>query len=351
MRRLTYLIAIVVVSAGISAYGQNTDQKNALQQRLTSQFVLTKISSDKNDIVTAGAKLQLQKDGLVMCSTASPGPSSNTYKGGKISQGSSVGRLLASQWPGMDSVLNSMHCPQRQFSANEALWVTAIDTDDNNVIFHLYSDPYDDIRYYGNLKIPLGKSPDPEKALAKVAEVLTVLPSENSADTTKVPEANQPAQPAQPPQPAPPPVQLNLPAVYSGSQSPGDRLQLNADKSFQLQEGGQAYHGTFTESGNNLELSIAETDIKTTVTVLDKGLTDSSGHLWTLQNLAPTNASNGPVLNNKDVIKMTKAGLDEGMILTKIASSKCQFDTSTDALIELKRNGVSTSVMKAMLSK
>jgi len=38
------------------------------------------------------------------------------------------------------------------------------------------------------------------------------------------------------------------------------------------------------------------------------------------------------------------------MIIAKISSSKCQFDTSTDALIQLKQSGVSAAVLKAIVS-
>ena len=55
------------------------------------------------------------------------------------------------------------------------------------------------------------------------------------------------------------------------------------------------------------------------------------------------------VLQNQDVIKMVKAGLDDALIIAKIGSSKCQFDTSTDALIQLKQSGVSAAVLKAIM--
>jgi hypothetical protein len=55
------------------------------------------------------------------------------------------------------------------------------------------------------------------------------------------------------------------------------------------------------------------------------------------------------MLQNEDVIKMAKAGFDDAIIIAKISSSKCQFDTSTDALIRLKQSGVSAAVLKAML--
>lgn len=60
-------------------------------------------------------------------------------------------------------------------------------------------------------------------------------------------------------------------------------------------------------------------------------------------------ASDAGVLQNEDIIKMVKAGFDDTIIIAKVSVSKCQFDTSTDALIQLKENGVSAAVLKAMV--
>jgi len=54
-------------------------------------------------------------------------------------------------------------------------------------------------------------------------------------------------------------------------------------------------------------------------------------------------------LQNQDLIKMAKAGVDDAHIIAKIRSSKCQFDTSSDALARLKESGVSAAVIKAMV--
>ena len=48
---------------------------------------------------------------------------------------------------------------------------------------------------------------------------------------------------------------------------------------------------------------------------------------------------------------MVQAGFDDATILAKIGSSKCHFDTSTDALIHLKQSGTSAGVLKAMVGK
>ena len=54
-------------------------------------------------------------------------------------------------------------------------------------------------------------------------------------------------------------------------------------------------------------------------------------------------------LTNSDIIKMTKAGLPDSVILAKIKSSDCNFDTTTDVLIKMKEAGVSGPVLQAVV--
>jgi len=152
-----------------------------------------------------------------------------------------------------------------------------------------------------------------------------------------------------PPPPPPPdttPVTLKLPATYTNYQSPSDEIQLRADYTLSLQEGGQTYQGTFQVNGNSLAIKVNET--ANSATLDGNKLIDASGQTWILKD---PSASADPVLRNEDVIKMAKAGLEESLILAKIGGSKCQFDTSTDALIQLKQSGVSPAVVRAMLAK
>jgi hypothetical protein len=141
---------------------------------------------------------------------------------------------------------------------------------------------------------------------------------------------------------------LRLPSTYVKAQAPADQLRLNADNTFSLQEAGQPYHGTFLANGNSVELSISDGP-RTTATVQGNNLTDSSGQRWVLREQPAGAATDGPLLQNDDIIKMVKAGLDDAIIIAKIGSSKCQFDTSTDALIQLKTSGVSAGVLRAMV--
>jgi len=56
-------------------------------------------------------------------------------------------------------------------------------------------------------------------------------------------------------------------------------------------------------------------------------------------------------LTNEDVLRMVEAKLDEQVIIGKIQSSSCAFDTSVDALLKLKSQGVSDSVVRAMIAR
>jgi len=55
------------------------------------------------------------------------------------------------------------------------------------------------------------------------------------------------------------------------------------------------------------------------------------------------------LLTNDKVIKMASVKLGDAVILGKIKTSQCNFDTSTDALIKLKQAGVSDTVLQAMI--
>lgn len=55
-------------------------------------------------------------------------------------------------------------------------------------------------------------------------------------------------------------------------------------------------------------------------------------------------------LTNDDVVSMVKGGLGESTVITAIQSQDNNFDISATALLQLKKSGVSSKVMDAMLS-
>jgi hypothetical protein len=142
---------------------------------------------------------------------------------------------------------------------------------------------------------------------------------------------------------------LTLPAFYVSAQTPSDKLQLSADNSFSLQEGGVSYRGTFAANGGTLELNFSDGATKATLSRQGSDLSGSDGQTWSWREQSAGLAPGEDMLRNEDVIRLVTVGIDDATIITKIRSSKCQFDTSTAALVQLKKSGVKPAVLKVMM--
>ena len=57
------------------------------------------------------------------------------------------------------------------------------------------------------------------------------------------------------------------------------------------------------------------------------------------------------VLNNDSIIKMVKAGLGEGVVVSMVQSQPGKYSLTADDLVKLKQQGVPDKVMAAMVSK
>jgi hypothetical protein len=184
MISLRSIVTSAIAVAAIASAQLVSAQGNGLEQKLIAQYSLTKATADRSDIVTAGSVLVLEKDGLLMYTTTTTAPPTNTYKDGKISQG--IFGLSACKWcrkiPGTTSAPN---VDTRTFVTGEKFWVTKIEERDDGVYFTLFSDPISDVRYYSVLKFPVmkGSTPDQDKMLATVGEVLKVQPDDSGGDS------------------------------------------------------------------------------------------------------------------------------------------------------------------------
>lgn len=58
--------------------------------------------------------------------------------------------------------------------------------------------------------------------------------------------------------------------------------------------------------------------------------------------------SEASILSNKDVIEMVQARLSDQIIVGKVRTTSCKFDTSPSALIQLKKSGASDAVVLAV---
>jgi len=181
--------------------GQDQDSIAQLRQMLQSHFVVTKVAPNQMDIVTAGSVMVLHKDGVLMCSVSVPGgvslPATSTYKDGAISHSIEPSDAPKAMPNGVRYVQPRVNCgrvPSRTGMSGDKYWITKayVDMGNDRVVFRLYSDPIDDMRYWGELQVPFpkGSIPTPDQLLSTISEVLTVQPDDAAAS---------------PPQPAPQP--------------------------------------------------------------------------------------------------------------------------------------------------
>jgi hypothetical protein len=172
MRRRILLI-LVVALAGVSPslYGQ--DQKAEIQKRLTSEFKRTKLTADRSDVATAGSVLVLHKDNLLMCSMDAHAAPTNTYKNGAISMG--LGATMSWNMALSSVGQQAANIPQRKFVSGEKIWLADYQVKEDGVYFLFYSDPFDNVRYFGQLKFPVSKGafPPADNMMKTIAELVT----------------------------------------------------------------------------------------------------------------------------------------------------------------------------------
>jgi hypothetical protein len=197
MRRAVFLTAVVALLASAPC-ARAQDHKGEIQQKLESEFVLTKLTADGTDIIKSGSIVVLHKDGFMMAPLDNEYPPTNTYANGVFSMGfaSSVGlgHFLKSHGDVSSSV------KQRRFLSDEKFFITAYKVGDDGVVLSFYSDPYQDIRYHGQMKFPFKHGvPPADDVMKTIAEAVTVAPSDDAKDSAAAAPAAAPAAPAAPP--------------------------------------------------------------------------------------------------------------------------------------------------------
>ena len=175
-------IAVLAVAGIVPWFAAGA--QGSLQSQLEAKYTLTKPTDDKSDIVTAGSVLVLQKDRILMYSTSTQVPPLNTYSGGRLSEGAYGVHQKMQTFGSMIGHPPPQTIQMRQFVTGEKFWVTKIEVQGDGVIFTLFSDPYQDVRYYSTLKFiyPHGTTPSSDQVLSMVAEVLKV-DSDDAAKT------------------------------------------------------------------------------------------------------------------------------------------------------------------------
>jgi hypothetical protein len=197
-----------IFAVSLLAAGQDQAPKTAVEQQLAAQYNPTTVNR-AGQVTAAGSSLVLKKNGLLMYTVTTPLPPQSTYKDGKISKRAFAGfgrdLLGAMSQPGASAAI-----PQRTFVAGEKVWVTKFTVEKDGLVARFYSDPIDDVTYFGELKFPFAKNvvPPADQLLSGMAEVFTV-------ETAAPPPAAAPAAPADAPPPpiAPPPPPTDQPAA------------------------------------------------------------------------------------------------------------------------------------------
>jgi hypothetical protein len=240
MQRLGVVVSAAfaaILSAGVQA--QAGDPATLIQEKLVSQIKLTKPTADRTDIVTAGDVVVLHKDGLMMCSSTSSYAFSNTYSNGVLAAtlknrvkdaAKSFGfghiPVFGSGIAASDAANNG--CASRKFVGGEKFWVTGVVAQKDGIVVTTFSDPYNDVRYYGEIKFafPKGSVPPADDFAKTVSEVMTVQPGEDDkgdqgAQGGQGPQGAQQAQtgPAAPMAaiaPPPPPADAPPPTIALG---------------------------------------------------------------------------------------------------------------------------------------
>jgi hypothetical protein len=93
-----------------------------------------------------------------------------------------------------------------------------------------------------------------------------------------------------------------LGSVYVNAQNAADRLQLNTDQSFSLQEGGQSFTGSYSVAGFTLTLHIAQLQKDVEILVQGTQLVVNGQEIWTQPNKVPE--------SSVEVLSTPSRGLD-----------------------------------------
>ena len=273
-----------------------SDQPMLIQNQLLSQINLTKTTADRSDIITAGDVLVLQKDGLMMCSTASSYAYSNTYNNGVLTANQKNRTKDAAISATKNAVLGHFGlggggsptdaannaCASRQFVAGEKFWLTGIVAQKDGILITTYSDPYPDpsgnqVRYYGEIKFafPKGSVPSVDDFVKTITEVINFQQAEGQGNqNNQGDQGNQGNQGDQGVQPA------GVSGEYFLKQT-GAHLLLQSDGNFTLiARNKNRSTGQYTVNEDTLTLTYNTTGRTASFKIQGDTLLANSGMAW-----------------------------------------------------------------------
>jgi hypothetical protein len=195
MRFATRVLSFAVLLAGFivpGALAQSGGTLGDIQQKLRQMYTFAKTTDDQKDLAQAGTVLILRKDRFLMYPTAAVAPALNVYKDGALNYGKMREFQVFSH---LQEVGLTPQTVRKFFLTGEKFFITAVDTDPDGVVLTLYSDPLNNVRYYGQLKIQFQKRvvPPTDDVIRQVQEVLTPDTSSGAAPAAATPPAHTPA--------------------------------------------------------------------------------------------------------------------------------------------------------------
>lgn len=141
----------------------------------------------------------------------------------------------------------------------------------------------------------------------------------------------------------------SLAGKYIKKGKPTDYIEFKSNGTFSGWEYGMAQKGNFRLDGNAVIMNLGGVlEIKGDISG-DTITWESDNSVYVKEGSAAASSISSDVLTNSDVLKMIEAKLPDSIIIAKIRTSACKFDTSTDALIKLKQAGVSDAIIQAMV--
>jgi len=170
------IVVAGVLASSLAMSPRSWAQAGGVQQKLQAKYTLTKATDDKSDIVTAGAVVTLEKDKLLMYAVSTGAPPQNTYKDGRLSSGAFGAHEKAQAFGSFIGHPPPKTVTTRYYVTGEKFWVTRIDALSDGVVFYIFTDAVQDIRYYCTLKFiyPHGQTPSTDQVMSMVGEVLKV---------------------------------------------------------------------------------------------------------------------------------------------------------------------------------
>ena len=140
------------------------------------------------------------------------------------------------------------------------------------------------------------------------------------------------------------PKDLSLvPGKYIRKGVPTDVLELRPDGKCTLQQSGHKLEGTYKVAGEVLTLRSPTMLVPALATFTSTdSILDADGIVWERE----------PILTNQEIIKLVKVDLGDEIVIAKIKNApQVRLDVSTDALLALKQEKVSSPIIAAMIER